>query len=194
MLNIIIFGAPGCGKGTQSELLIEEFKLRHISAGQLLREEVAAGTEIGKEADKYISKGKLVPDTMINGIIENLLKNFQNGYNGIIFDGYPRTIGQAQELEKLMDKLNKSTALLIELKVPEEELIKRLLSRGETSGRNDDNIEIIRQRFMIYETETKPVRDYYISLDKYHGVEGLSTIEDVFDDIKKRINKLNLSC
>ncbi len=190
MLNIIIFGAPGCGKGTQSELLIEAFNLRHISAGQLLREEIAANTEVGREAEKYVSKGHLVPDNMINGIIENIVCGWKNGFSGIIFDGYPRTLGQAEELEKIMDKLNKSTSLLIDLRVPEEELIKRLLSRAKTSGRSDDNIDIIRNRFKIYESETRPVMDFYKSLGKYHAVEGLSSVEGVFANIKEKIESL----
>lgn len=190
MLNIIIFGPPGCGKGTQSEFLIEAFKLRHVSAGQLLRDEIAADTEIGKIADTFVSEGCLVPDDMINGIIENLVKGFQNGFKGIIFDGYPRTLVQAQKLEKLMDGLNKPTTLLIELKVPEEELIKRILSRGKRSGRSDDNMTVIQNRFRIYETSTKPVIDYYKSLGKYHAVEGLSTVEDVFNNVKEKLESL----
>ncbi len=190
MLNIIIFGAPGCGKGTQSELLREEFNLRHIAAGQLLREEIAANTAIGKEADIYISKGRLVPDKMINDIIENIINSLNNGFKGIIFDGYPRTLAQAKKIEELMDKLNKPTTLLVELKVPEEELVKRILSRGKTSGRSDDTIEIVRDRLKIYKSETQPVVEYYKSLNKYHAVTNLCTVEEVFENIKEKINSL----
>lgn len=187
MLNIIIFGAPGCGKGTQSELIIKKFGLKHFSTGELLRKEIEEKTELGVEADKYISKGNLVPDEMIIHVITNAIQKLDANCKGIIFDGYPRTVKQAEELEKLMDGLGKSTTMLIDLKVPKRELINRLLIRGKTSGRSDDNLETIKKRLDVYENKTTPVNEFYQALNKYAAIDGHGTVEEVFARIKAKL-------
>lgn len=189
MLNIIIFGAPGCGKGTQSELIIKKFGLNHFSTGELLRKEIEEETELGNEADKYISKGNLVPDEMIIHVITNAIQKLDGNCKGLIFDGYPRTVKQAEELEKLMDSLEKPTTMLIDLKVPKRELINRLLIRGKTSGRSDDNLETIKKRLDVYETKTTPVNEFYQSLNKYAAIDGLGTVEEVFGRIEAKLNE-----
>ena len=187
MLNVIIFGAPGCGKGTQSALIIDKFGLKHFSTGDLLRKEIEEKTELGIEAEKYISKGNLVPDEMIIDIINHAVGKLDENCKGIIFDGYPRTVKQAESLEKLMNSLGKPTTVLLDLQVPERELISRLLTRGKTSGRSDDNLETIKQRLDVYASKTTPVNEYYQSLKKYHAIDGLGTVEEVFARIVQRI-------
>jgi adenylate kinase len=189
MLNVIIFGAPGCGKGTQSALIIEKFGLKHFSTGELLRKEIEAKTELGIEADKYISKGNLVPDEMIIDVITNAVQKLDENCKGIIFDGYPRTVKQAEELEKLMNNLGKPTTVLIDLQVPNRELINRLLTRGKTSGRSDDNLETIKKRLDVYETKTTPVNEYYKSLNKYAAIDGVGMVDEVFARIKDKIDQ-----
>ncbi|MDD2285613.1 MAG: adenylate kinase [Paludibacter sp.] len=187
MLNIIIFGAPGCGKGTQSVLIIEKFGLKHFSTGELLRKEIEAKTALGMEADKYISKGNLVPDEMIIDVITNAVQQLDADCKGIIFDGFPRTVKQAEELEKLMNGLGKPTTVLIDLQVSNRELISRLLTRGKTSGRSDDNLETIKKRLDVYATKTTPVNEYYQSLNKYAAIDGLGTVEEVFERIEAKL-------
>lgn len=184
MLNVIIFGAPGCGKGTQSELIIEQYGLKHFSTGELLRAEIEEKTGLGIEAEKYISKGNLVPDEMIIDIITHAIQKAGTDCKGIIFDGYPRTVKQAEELEKLMNGLQMPTSVLIDLQVPHRELINRLLSRGKTSGRSDDNLETIEKRLDVYEIKTAPVIEFYKSLKKYVAIDGLGTVEEVFKRIE----------
>lgn len=184
MLNVIIFGAPGCGKGTQSTLIIEKYELKHFSTGELLRKEIQEQTELGIEADKYISKGNLIPDDMIIEVITKAVQGLNPNCKGIIFDGYPRTIKQAEALEKLMNGLNKPTSVLIDLQVPNRELISRLLTRGKTSGRSDDNLETIKKRLDVYKTKTTPVHDFYESLNKYAPINGMGTVEEVFGRIE----------
>ncbi|GAB1416566.1 adenylate kinase [Paludibacter sp.] len=190
MLNVIIFGAPGCGKGTQSSLIIDKYKLKHFSAGDLLRKEIENQTDIGIEADSYISKGHLVPDEMINKIVANTVENLNSTYNGIIFDGYPRTVGQAEELEKMMDRFGNPTNVLVDLTVPNKELINRLLTRGMTSGRKDDNLETISKRLEVYGVKTAPVIEFYKSRKKYVPVDGLGTVEEVNNRIVEVIEGL----
>ncbi|OJV32016.1 MAG: adenylate kinase [Bacteroidales bacterium 36-12] len=190
MLNVIIFGAPGCGKGTQSALIIDKFKLKHFSTGEVLRKEIDNKTEIGVEADSYISRGQLVPDEMINKMVAQTVQSLNSTYNGIIFDGYPRTVKQAEELEKMMNEVGSSTHVLVELTVPDHELINRLLSRGLTSGRNDDNLEVISKRLEVYGAKTAPVIEFYKSLNKYVPIDGLGSIEEVNDRIVKAIDDL----
>lgn len=183
MLNIIVSGAPGSGKGTQSSLIIEKYQLKHFSTGDLLRNEIAEKTALGIEAEKYISKGNLVPDEMIIDILTNAINKLCSDCPGIILDGFPRTVAQAEALEKLMDGLGKPIDVLVNLEVPNRELISRLLIRGETSGRSDDNLETIKQRLSVYETKTAPVNDFYKSLDKFVGVDGTGTVEEIFERI-----------
>lgn len=189
MINVIISGAPGCGKGTQSALMIEKYQLIHFSTGELLRKEIAEKTELGLEADKYISKGNLVPDEMIIDVLTKAIKQLNGNCPGIIFDGFPRTVKQAEELENLMNEMQKPTTLLIDLQVPNRELINRLLTRGETSGRSDDNLETIKKRLDVYEVKTAPVNDYYRQLNKYAAVDGVGTVEEIFGRIVELLNR-----
>jgi len=190
MLNLILFGPPGSGKGTQSKLIIERFGLRHISTGDLLRSEISAGTPLGKEAQKFINKGQLVPDEVVIGMISEVLDN-NTGASGFIFDGFPRTVAQAVALDKLLSLKNTSIAVLLALEVPEEELIKRLLKRGETSGRSDDaNEEVIRARIQEYRDKTATVAAYYDKAKKLRTVKGEGSIEEIFGLLSDKITPL----
>lgn len=188
MLNIIICGAPGCGKGTQSDLIVEKYALKHLSTGDLLRKEIGEKTQLGLEAEKFISLGNLVPDQMIIDMITNAVNALPTNCNGIILDGFPRTVAQAEALEALLNSINKPTTVLLDLRVDDEELISRLLKRGETSGRSDDNLETIKKRLEVYEKNTAPVSDYYKNLNKYAGIEGMGSIEDIFARIATAID------
>lgn len=183
MLNIIICGAPGCGKGTQSDLIVEKYKLQHLSTGDLLRKEIAEKTELGIIAESYISKGNLVPDGMIISILSKNIEAFGNDINGIILDGFPRTLAQAEALEEMMSKNGKKINVLVDLSVEKQELIDRLLKRGETSGRSDDNLETITKRLEVYETQTAPVSSFYKNLNKYADINGMGTIDEIFGRI-----------
>lgn len=185
MLNIIIFGAPGSGKGTQSCLIKEKYNLLHLSTGDLLRDEIASDTELGRVANSYISKGHLVPDEMIVEILDKAIeeKEREDKYNGIILDGFPRTVAQAEALEKLIQKRNKDISILIDLSVDEGELVDRLVKRGQTSGRSDDNLETIKERLQVYHTKTAPVNDYYKKQNKYTKVDGSGSVDEIFDRI-----------
>ncbi len=189
MLNIIISGAPGCGKGTQSALIIDNYKLKHFSTGDLLRNEIESKTKLGLQAQNYIRKGNLVPDDMIISIITHAINNLEPCCCGILFDGFPRTVAQAKALESLMNSLNNPIDYLIDLQVPERELISRLLIRGETSGRSDDNLETIMKRLEVYKTKTTPVFDYYKKLGKYIAVDGVGSIDAIFSRISEVLDK-----
>jgi len=182
MLNIILFGPPGAGKGTQSEKLIEKYGLVHVSTGDLLRSEKANKTELGLLAKKYIDEGHLVPDEVVIGMIRNKLQGNLSG-PGYIFDGFPRTVVQADELDKLMGELGTDITIMVSLEVDESELVKRLLKRGETSGRSDDNEETVRKRLEVYNRETSPVARHYSSQGKLSIVNGLGTVGEIFDRI-----------
>jgi len=191
MLNVIMCGAPGCGKGTQSDLLVEKYGLTHLSTGDLLRKEIKEKTENGIIAEGYISKGNLVPDSMIIEMLSSRISNLPTDCNGIILDGFPRTVAQAEALETLLNGLKKETILLLDIQVADEELISRLLKRGETSGRSDDNLQTIKQRLEVYEINTAPVSQYYKTLNKYAAINGVGTIDDIFNRISIAIeNKL----
>lgn len=183
MLNIIICGAPGCGKGTQSDLIVKKYDLKHLSTGDLLRKEIAEKSELGQVAESFISKGQLVPDEMIINILAKNIEAFGNDINGVILDGFPRTLGQAEALEAMMSKNNKEITVLLDLSVAKNELIDRLLKRGETSGRSDDNLETITKRLEVYETQTAPVSNFYQNLNKYSAVQGMGTIDEIFGRI-----------
>ena len=188
MLNIIICGAPGCGKGTQSDLIVKKYSLTHLSTGDLLRKEIAEKSELGQTAESYISKGNLVPDKMIIDILSNHIENQAKDSNGIILDGFPRTVAQAEALEIVLHEMNKEISVLIDVKVDEEELIKRLIMRGETSGRSDDNLVTIKKRLDVYHRLTKPVNEFYKNSGKYVSIDGMGTIAEIFDRISSTMD------
>ena len=187
MLNIVIFGAPGSGKGTQSELIIKEYGLDHISTGDVLRSEMKNETELGKIAKDYIEKGQLVPDELIVDMLAKVLDSKVNS-KGVIFDGFPRTIPQAKALKEMLNKRGTDVSVMLNLQV--EELINRLLERGKVSGRSDDNLETIKSRLDVYHKQTAPLADYYIGEGKHVAIKGMGTIEEIFGRIKDAVNNL----
>lgn len=189
MLNIIIFGPPGSGKGTQSEKIIETFGLSHISTGDILRNEINNGTELGTTAHEFINRGELVPDQIIIGMLENKL-NELNNTKGVIFDGFPRTVNQAKALKEMLEKQGQRISIMLNLEVEKEVLIDRLLKRGETSGRSDDNLETIEKRIKVYDTQTSPVIEFYKSEGCYKGIKGTGGINDIFDRISTAIEAI----
>ncbi|MGN6435772.1 MAG: adenylate kinase [Agriterribacter sp.] len=181
MFNLILFGPPGSGKGTQSEKLIAKYGLKHLSTGDLLRGEIANQTPLGLEAKSFIDKGQLVPDEVVIGMISSALDSNPEA-KGFLFDGFPRTEAQAEALDKLLKLKKTSIHLMLALDVAEEELVKRLLGRGKTSGRSDDTDEgVIRARIAEYHKKTSPVADYYAKFDKVKHVKGEGTIDEIFD-------------
>ena len=191
MLNIVIFGAPGSGKGTQSDKLIEHYHLFHISTGDVLRDNMRRGTELGKIAKGYIDQGQLVPDELIIDLLAQVLdENKENAADGVIFDGYPRTIPQAEALEQLLADRGTQVDAVVGLEVPDEELIKRILLRGQMSGRADDNEETARKRLEVYYNQTSPLKAYYQEQGKYLAINGLGSIDGIFDLIKQELDNL----
>lgn len=188
MLNVLIFGAPGSGKGTQSEELIRRYGFRHISTGELLRAEIKAQTELGQAAAGYINEGHLVPDSLIVDMMENLISTLA-GAEGIIFDGFPRTIPQAEAMETMLARHGWKVDIVLNLQVPEEMLIERLLNRGKISGRSDDNIDTIRRRLEVYADETAPLVDFYTRKNVLHNVVGTGTIEEIALRISPIVDK-----
>ncbi|MBQ5776609.1 MAG: adenylate kinase [Bacteroidaceae bacterium] len=188
-MNIVIFGAPGSGKGTQSALLIEEYGYYHISTGDVLRAQIAQGTELGKIAESYISKGQLIPDELMIDILDDVLAAHPESAKGVVFDGFPRTIHQAETLDALLAKRNGQVDIVVGLEVEEEELIVRLINRGKTSGRSDDNLETIKKRLDVYNSQTNVLRDHYMAQGKYEAVHGMGSIEDIFATIKTLVEK-----
>lgn len=190
MFNLILFGPPGSGKGTQAQKLIEKYKLIHLSTGDLLRNEIANKTPLGLEAKKIMDNGQLVPDEVVIGIIDNCLEK-NAGANGFLFDGFPRTINQAVALDKLLELKKTGISLVLALQVNENELVRRLLERGKTSGRSDDTSEeVIRKRFQVYTKDTEPVAGHYKELEKFKAVPGEGSIDDIFDLLSKEIDIL----
>jgi len=187
MFNIVIFGAPGSGKGTQSEKLIDEYGLFHISTGEVLRDHISRGTELGKVAESYISQGRLIPDDLMVDILDRVLEDNPESKKGVIFDGFPRTIPQAEALKKMLDKRGSKVHAVVGLEVDDDELVDRLVKRGQMSGRSDDNPETINQRLKVYHSQTSPLRDYYIGEGIYHAIPGSGEIDAIFDTIKKAI-------
>ena len=193
MFNLVIFGGPGSGKGTQSDLLIEEYGLFHISTGEVLRDQISRGTELGKIADSFISGGNLIPDDLMISILGKVLdENADKVANGVIFDGFPRTIDQAKALTTLLEERNMKLNVVIGLEVADEELTKRLIKRGQDSGRSDDNAETIKKRLDVYHNQTSPLRDFYINEGVYAAIEGNGSIADIFADIKVAVEKVQL--
>jgi len=191
MLNLILFGPPGAGKGTQSEKLIHKYQLSHISTGDLLRAERAEGTELGNLANEYISKGELVPDAVVIGMVKNFMVNHSEAA-GFIFDGFPRTIPQAEALDTMLLDFNTSISVVLGLEVEEDELVKRLLLRGQSSGRVDDQDEnTIRNRFQEYQNKTLPLAGFYSHQGKYVGVQGIGEIDSIFSELCHHIDSVN---
>ena len=189
MFNLILFGPPGSGKGTQSEKLVEKYGLVHLSTGNLLREEIANRTPLGLEAKNFLDKGQLVPDEVVIGMIDSCLDHHQQ-VPGFLFDGFPRNAAQAQALDKLLALKKTEIAIVLALEVGEEELIKRLLNRGKTSGRSDDTNEtVIHHRFNVYKNETSPIADHYKKLKKFQAINGEGTVEEIFDSVCQVIDK-----
>ena len=188
MLNIILFGPPGSGKGTQASKLVEEFGLIHISTGDLLRSEISENTKLGLEAKSYMDAGALVPDEVVIGMINERINNNKD-VTGVIFDGFPRTVAQAEALDGLLEKHNSSINVLLSLEVTEEELKKRLLLRGETSGRSDDqDVSIIENRIRQYNEKTAAVGDYYNKQGKHEKVKGEGSIEEIYGSLCEAIH------
>jgi len=189
MFNLILFGPPGSGKGTQSEKLVEKYGLVHLSTGNLLREEIANKTPLGLEAKNFIDKGQLVPDEVVIGMIDSSLEQHKEA-SGFLFDGFPRTTAQADALDKLLALKKTEIGLVLALEVTEAELIKRLLNRGKTSGRTDDTNEtIIHHRFSVYKNETAPIADHYKKLRNFQSIKGEGTVDEIFDAICHAIDK-----
>ena len=191
MLNIVIFGAPGSGKGTQSDKLIDHYHLFHISTGDVLRDNIRRGTELGKTAKGYIDQGQLVPDELIIDILAQVLdENKDKASEGVIFDGFPRTIPQAEALEQLLADRGTQIDAVVGLEVPEDELIQRILLRGKMSGRADDNEETARKRLEVYHNQTSPLMAYYEEQGKYRAINGLGSIDGIFDLIKAELDNV----
>ena len=188
MKNIVIFGAPGSGKGTQSDLLIEKYGLEHISTGDVLRAEIKNGTELGKTAKGYIDNGQLIPDELMINILASVYDSFGREHKGVIFDGFPRTIPQAEALKKMLEERGDKVAAMLELDVPEDELMTRLIKRGQESGRADDNEETIKKRLVVYHSQTQPLIEWYKKEGLHHHINGLGTLERIFGDIQKVID------
>ena len=190
MLNIVLFGPPGAGKGTQSEMLISRYKLIHLSTGDILRKEIAKQTKLGIEAKKFMDQGLLVPDEVVIGMIGNKLENNLKS-KGFIFDGFPRTTEQALALDKLLIKKELSITAMVSLKVEDKELIKRLLERGKSSGRSDDQSEeIISNRITEYNLKTAPLKSFYSIQNKLYEIDGYGSIEDIKEKINSVIDQL----
>lgn len=189
MFNLILFGPPGSGKGTQSERLVSKYGLVHLSTGNLLREEIVNKTPLGLEAKNFIDKGQLVPDEVVIGMIDSCLEHHKEAA-GFLFDGFPRTTAQAEALDKLLALKKTEIGLVLALDVSEEELIKRLLNRGKTSGRTDDNNEsIIHQRFSVYRNETAPIAEHYKKLKRFQSIKGEGSVEEIFNLVSQATEK-----
>jgi adenylate kinase len=190
MLNLILFGPPGSGKGTQSEKLIRKYGLKHLSTGDLLRSEIANQTALGLEAKKLMDRGQLVPDEVVIGMISSALESNPQA-KGFLFDGFPRTSAQAEALDQLLEQKNTSINKMIAMEVSEEELVSRLLKRGITSGRSDDNNEgVIRARIAEYHNKTAAVADYYRKFGKVVSVKGEGSVEEIFEGLCKEIDEV----
>ena len=191
MFNIVIFGGPGSGKGTQSDNLISHYNLFHISTGDVLRDHIRRGTDLGNTANSYISKGKLIPDDLMVSILEQvLIDNAQAAADGVIFDGFPRTIPQAEALNEMLQKRGNKGNIVVGLEVPDEELTERLLKRGLESGRSDDNRETIAKRLEVYHSQTAPLKAFYQNQGIYAAINGIGTIDSIFQSIQAAIDKV----
>jgi len=189
MFNIVIFGAPGSGKGTQSDLIIKKYGLHHISTGEILREEMANQTELGIIAEGYVSKGQLVPDDLIIKMLAEILEKTSNS-KGYIFDGFPRTLEQGEALDKLLKEKETSILAALNLDVEENILIERILKRGELTGRKDDNLETIQARLEVYRRQTEPLKDFYRKQGKNVNIKGTGNVEDIFEQICEFLDRI----
>ncbi len=190
MKNIVIFGAPGSGKGTQSDMMIEKYGFGHISTGDVLRSEIKNGTDLGKTAQRFIDQGQLIPDELMISILASVYDKHGCDHEGVIFDGFPRTIPQAEALKKMLAERGHKVAAMIELDVPEDELMKRLILRGQQSGRTDDNEETIKKRLNVYHSQTMPLIDWYNREGIHYHIDGLGELDRIFADICQVIDKL----
>ena len=189
MVNIVLFGAPGCGKGTQAQLLKEHYGIHHVSTGEVIRGEIARGTELGKRMESYIREGKLAPDEIVIDMIANYVAEHKEA-KGCIFDGFPRTTRQAEEFDRILAGHGLKVDLMVDIHVPEEELVKRILLRGKDAGRADDaSEEVIRGRSEVYRRQTQVVADFYAKQDKYADVDGVGSMDEVFDRIRAVIDR-----
>lgn len=190
MFNIVVFGAPGSGKGTQSLKLIDRYGVHHISTGEVLRQHIKNDTDLGKIASEYISKGHLIPDELMIHILSDELDSNPAAAAGVIFDGFPRTIPQAVALNEMLVKRGAKVDAVVGLEVEDEELIERMLNRGRETGRADDNIETITNRLKVYHTQTQPLRDFYIKEGKYHAIPGSGSVDHIFSLISEALDPL----
>lgn len=190
MKNIVIFGAPGSGKGTQSDKIVEKYGFKHISTGDVLRGEIKNGTELGKTAKEYIDNGQLIPDALMIDILASTYDSFGKSIEGCIFDGFPRTVPQAEALKAMLAERSTEVSIMLDLEVPEDELMVRLINRGKTSGRADDNEETIKKRLVTYHSQTAPLIDWYKADGKYTHIQGLGSMDKIFADICEAIDKI----
>ena len=190
MINIVLFGAPGCGKGTQAQRLKAHYGIDHVSTGEVIRDEMRRGTELGRSMESYIKEGKLAPDEIVIGMIANYVAEHRDA-KGCIFDGFPRTTVQAEEFDKILAKNGLKVDIMVDIHVPEEELVRRILLRGKDSGRADDaSEEVIRGRLDVYHKQTAVVAEYYSAQGKYASVDGVGTMDEVFARIAEVIDGL----
>lgn len=192
MFNIVIFGAPGCGKGTQSDRIVERYGLYHISTGEVLRDQIARGTELGKLADTYISQGHLIPDELMLQVLAHVLDTHpEEAAHGVIFDGFPRTIRQAEELQKMMESRGSAVHAVIGLEVDDDTLVDRLIKRGQQTGRADDNPETIKERLKVYHDQTMPLKEFYNKKGKYNAIPGNDDVDTVFGHITQQLDAIH---
>jgi adenylate kinase len=190
MLNLVLFGPPGAGKGTQAEFLTTKYKLIHLSTGDLLRSELSAQTPLGLEAKKFMEKGELVPDYVVIGMIKSKLQANHDA-NGFIFDGFPRTVEQANALDELLNENQTPISAMLSLEVEEQELINRLMNRGKISGRADDqDINVIKNRIEVYHQKTSPLKEYYLKQEKLSIIDGMGSISDIAERLISAVDKL----
>jgi adenylate kinase len=189
MFNIVIFGAPGSGKGTQSKMIVERYGFDYISTGDMLRQAISQGSELGRTAKEYIDRGQLVPDDLIVRLIADFLDG-KRGSKGVIFDGFPRTLKQAEALKTMLNERGTDIHILLDLQVEDDELVDRLIERGKISGRSDDNPETIKARLDVYHTQTAPLATYYIGEGKHVAIKGIGRIEEIFERIAEAIDRV----